>query len=369
MSLITLLGVMTFATGLLAAPSAIADPLDRLVEQYMAAHKVPGLSFEVIQNDKVKDSRYYGKANLETNTPISPESVFELASVTKPFTATAVMLLVQEGKIKLSDPITNYIDNAPPSWHQITVRELLDHTAGLPEQAIVSFNGTPLMDVSTKAQFDLIKSRPLLYTPGEKALYSDPGYFLLGMIIERVSGMKYRKFMQTRIFGPVGMTHTSILDQGRILLHRVSPYTIENGKLRRARRDWQVELPSYFGIFSTLDDLAKWDIALTEGKIVRPATLQEMWTPQKLSGGQDVTIRGKFHYGLGWLITTIKGEKVVGHDGFTGTVLLQFPNDNLTIIVLSNLDEGSGNIVPDLAIDIASHEMGDRMPASAPVVH
>ncbi len=320
----------------------------------MAAHRVPGLALAVIESGRLTTERYYGKSNLETGTPVGRDSVFELASLTKPFTATAIMLLVQRGQISLSDPITNYINGAPPAWRAITIRNLLDHTAGFPEQAIVSCHGVPLMDVSTKAQFDLIARHPLLFPPGKRALYSDPGYFLLGMIIEHVSGSTYANFMQRNIFDPAGMAHTSILDQSRILPGRVSPYTIDNGVLKRARRDWQHQLPSFFGIWSTLADVAKFDIALTEGKLVAPSYVRDMWAPAELADGKDVIIRGKFHYGLGWVILPMGKHKVVGHDGFVGTVLLQFPDANLSVIVLSNLDEGSGNIVPDLALQIAA---------------
>jgi CubicO group peptidase (beta-lactamase class C family) len=320
----------------------------------MQDHRVPGLAFAAVDHGKEVERGVYGTANLETGTPVTLESVFELASVSKPITATAVMLLAQDGKLALTDPIIKYIDDAPEAWRAITIRQLLSHTAGLIEEPIVSSDGVPLMDVTTKAQFELIASKPLLFQPGTRIEYSDAGYFLLGMIIERVSGQSYRQFMQSRIFDPLGMTHTSILDQTRILPLRVAPYSIgKGGELQRGRRDWQHELPSAFGVWSTIGDLEKFMNALSSDALLRKSWREQMWIPTKLVDGKTALLRDRLPYGPGWLVLDVSGHRAVAHDGYTGTFLLYFPDIQYSVIVLSNLDAGSGNVTAFLAFELA----------------
>jgi D-alanyl-D-alanine carboxypeptidase len=169
--------------------------LDGYIQHEMEVRKVPGLAFAIVDHDEIIIERAYGVANLETDTPLSVNSVFEIASVTKPFTATAVMMLVEDGKFRLDDKIMEFIENAPASWKDITVCQLLSHTSGLGGGHPVERDGSPLLDISIRQQFDDVAKSALQYAPGEGAIYSDCGYFLLGMIIEKVSGMRYSEFM------------------------------------------------------------------------------------------------------------------------------------------------------------------------------
>jgi CubicO group peptidase (beta-lactamase class C family) len=319
------------------------DALDEFIQKEMEKKQIPGLAFSVVRYGDVLMTRTYGLANLETGTPVTTSSVFELASLTKPFTATAVMLLVQDGRVSLEDPITKYIDGSPDDWKAVRVRHLLTHTAGFGEQSIVERQGLPVMDVSTKQQFDLIRQTPRLFPAGQKAAYSDPGYFLLGMIIEKASGLPYAQFMEERIFKPLGMTGTSVLDQSRIIKNRVSPYTINGeGVLRRGRRDIQHELPSFFGVYSTIDDMIKWEKSLVEGTLLPKALLDTMWTPALLNDGSVAQVDGQ-PYGFGWELGEVRYHRGIGHGGFTGTFMQRLPDDGLTVIVLTNLDLVSGN--------------------------
>jgi hypothetical protein len=172
---------------------------------------------------------------------------------------------------------------------------------------------------------------PIGFAPGERWQYSDVGYFLLGMIIEKASGQRYREFLTERFFKPLGMTATSILDQRAILKNRASGYTLRDGQLVHIRRVIQVELPSHYGIFSTVRDLVKWDTALAAGNVVRQSSLEQMWTPVKLNNG------GSFPYGFGWGIDERRGHRMTTHSGITGTEYTRFPDDKLTVIVLTNL--------------------------------
>src|SRR5258708_5520645 len=318
------------------------DSLDEYIKREMAARKVPGLAFAVLENSRVIREGAYGLANVETGAPVGINSVFELASVTKPITAVAVTMLVEQKKVALDDPVDRYLAEVPVAWHEITVRELLSHTSGLREYGLVKCDGSELLDISTKQQFeDLVKS-PLLVEPGAGTQYSDSGYFLLGMIIESVSGQSYKDFLQQRIFGPLGMEHTSVLDQSAIIPNRVSPYTLRKGQLKNARRAWQHELPSWYGIWSTVEDMVKLDNAVSSGALVKLDTLAHMWDPAALKNSEKASIDGSL-YGLGWFILSASGRRIVGHPGWTGTLYLKYPDDHISIILLTNLDAGSGS--------------------------
>jgi CubicO group peptidase (beta-lactamase class C family) len=318
-----------------------ADELDAYIRHEMGVRKIPGLAFAVTDHGKIAVQRAYGSANLETDTPLDTNGVFEIASVTKPFTATAIMLLVEDGKIRLGDPISKFVDHVPAAWNEITVRELLSHTSGIEGGSWVECDGSPLLNISTRQYFEQIAKSPLQFAPGTSAAYSDSGYFLLGMIIEKVSGMRYSEFMQRRVFSPFGMTSTSILDRRVIVKKHVSEYTLHEGQLQHERRVWQHDLPSFFGMLSTAGDLAKWNIALTEGRVLRPETLKQMWTATRVKDGQMAQVDG-LPYGLGWFVWEAKGHRVVGHPGFLGSVMFNFVDDKYALIVLTNLDVASG---------------------------
>ena len=172
------------------------------------------------------------------------------------------------------------------------------------------------------------------------------------MIIERASGQSYRAFLQQRVFGPAGMTNSSVLDKERVLHGRVATYSWRDGQHVNWRRDWDYELPSFFGVFSTLKDLAAWDAALRRGALLRPASLEQMWTPATLSNGQQAKVLDDT-YGLGWHLLNIRGHRAVAHSGASGTYLLRFLDQPLTIIVLTNLDSPSGRHHHLLARSIA----------------
>ncbi len=318
------------------------NKIDDYIRHEIAVRSVPGLVFVVMENGRVVRQGAYGLANVETSSSAELESVFELASVTKPITAVAVMMLVEGGKVRLDDSVDKYLAGTPAAWHEITIRELLSHTSGLREYGLVKCDGSELLDISTKQQFEDLAKSSLLFPPGTGTQYSDAGYFLLGMIIEKVSGQKYRDFLRRRIFGPLGMKRTSVLDQSAIIPKRVSSYTLREGQLKNARRAWQHELPSWYGIWSTVEDMVKFDEGLSSGALVRPETLEQMWTPATLKNHQNALI-DQMSYGLGWFVWNAEGHRVVGHPGWSGTLYLKYPDDRVSIILLANLDASSGS--------------------------
>ncbi len=335
----------------LGSLTARADKVDDYIRAEMKRRQIPGLALTVIKSGKVIKMKGYGLASVELNVPVTPDSVFELASLTKPFTATAIMLLVEEGKVGLDDKISKYLPNAPDAWSGITVRHLLTHTAGLKYDTVPRFAGSRLMDDTTAVRLESASKHPLDFTPGERYQYSDTGYFLLGMIIEKAIGRRYHEFLTERIFEPLGMTATLVLlrDQWATVKNRASHYTLREGKLARARRDWQIELSGSGGVGSTVKDLAKWDAALYTEKILKKSSLDQMWTPLKLNNGF------RHSYGFGWELGEFRGHRLIQHGGATGVYLLRLPDDRLTVIVLANLTSSSGTNQRGIALTVAGH--------------
>ena len=188
---------------------AQTTPIDEYIKVEMEKRRIPGLALAVIQHGAVIKMQGYGLANVELDVPVTPDTVFELASVTKQFTATAIMLLVEEGKVGLDDPIPHYLSNTPDAWQGITVRHLLTHTAGLasPETGFRAlYAGGARVNYTTAEMFEAATQDPMSFAPGERWQYSDVGYFLLGMILEKASGQHYRALVTERFFQPLGMT-------------------------------------------------------------------------------------------------------------------------------------------------------------------
>jgi CubicO group peptidase (beta-lactamase class C family) len=316
------------------------EAIDAFVLDTMRARRIPGVAVEVAHGGTAVYRKAFGVSNLETRTPMTPDSVFELASVTKQFTAAAIMMLVEAGKVRLDASIHTYIDGAPETWAPITVRHLLTHTSGIFGGGVVQYQGSPLLKVTTKQAFESVAAQRV-FPPGDVGFYSDAGYFLLGMIIEKASGQKYAEFLQQRIFGPLNMTASSVTDRRRVLNGRVSTYEIAAGELVNWRRDWDYELPSFFGIWSTLDDVARWDTVLRTGKLLTQASLDAMWSPATLNDGRDALVDSRL-YGFGFRLGDIRGHRIVSHTGASGTLVLHLLEEPLTVIVLTNLSNTAG---------------------------
>jgi CubicO group peptidase (beta-lactamase class C family) len=213
-------------------------------------------------------------------------------------------------------------------------------------------------ELTTAQMFEAATKDPMSFTTGERWQYSNVGYFLLGMIIEKASGRRYRDFLAKRLFGPLAMASTSVLDQWTILKNRAAGYTLRDGEVINIRRVTQVELPSDYGIFSTVKDLANWDNALAAGKVVKPSSLEQIWTPVKLNGGSS------HPYGFGWFFDESRGHRMITHTGATGTEYTRFPDDKLTVIVLTNLGVRTGFYRGGLTKGVAGRFIPDLLLSS-----
>ncbi|MBI3513660.1 MAG: beta-lactamase family protein [Proteobacteria bacterium] len=293
------------------------------------------------KNSEVVKLAGYGFANLEHEVPVTPDTVFELASVTKQFTAAAILRLVEMNLVALDAPITTYLADAPEAWRAITVRHLLTHTSGLPNlengfKAAWQDGGAPRLFYSTADLYRAAALDSLNFAPGTRFQYSDVGYFLLGMVIEKVSGKRYAPFLAAHFFRPLDMKATSVPSQWTIVKNRAAGYTIRNGELVNIRRHVQIELASHFGVFSTVKDLVTWDAALAAGQLLKPAALAELWTPVRLNDSS------RYPYGFGWVVDERRNHRMISHTGITGTEYARYPDDGVTVIVLTNLGRRLG---------------------------
>ena len=328
------------------SPSTTAA-VTNYVKAEMQRQHIPGLSLLVIKNDKIIRAEGFGLANVELQVPVKPESVFQSGSVGKQFTATAVMMLVEEGKIGLDDPLTKYFPDAPATWKDVTIRELLSHTAGFGDYPK---NFDYRKDWTEDEELKLIESIPLAYPPGTNWAYSNFGYVTLGILIHRVMGEFYGDFLQQRIFRPLGMNSTRIISEADIVPNRSAGYRLVKGELKN--QEWVspvVNTTADGSLYFTTLDLAKWDAALYTEKLLKRSSLDLMWTPVKLKNGQP----NKGHYGFGWFIEDRKGHRCIHHDGsWQGfeTAIDRYVDDKLTVIALANLaDSSPGKITEHVA--------------------
>ena len=331
--------------------------VDAYAKKQMQENHIPGLSIAVVQEGKIILTKGYGLSNLELSTPVTENSVFAIYSITKTFTAVATMMLVEEGKILLEDPITKHIDGLPATWNKIKVRHLLTHTSGLIDICEVSQDPCHTSKDYTQQEIvNLVADSSLRSVPGEKWEYNNLGYFLLGMLIEKKTGKSYENFLQERIFVPLDMQNTMLQNYNIVISNRVNGYTWVKERYRNCLQVSPTLTFSLAGLVSTVLDLAKYDAALYTEKLLKKSTLEQMWTKTTLNNGQTVD------HGLGFGMTPFRGHKRVGHSGgHTGfaTTITRLTDDKITVIILSNSDpEGyksdNGFLISDIANEIAS---------------
>jgi CubicO group peptidase (beta-lactamase class C family) len=328
--------ILLFAIRAVQAQSpASTSAVTEYVKAEMKRQHIPGLSLLVVKDGKVIRSEGFGFANVELQVPVKPETIFQSGSVGKQFTATAVMMLVEERKIGLDDPLTKYFTDAPPAWKDVTVRELLSHTAGFGDYPK---NFDYRKDWTEAEELKLIESIPLAYRPGTNWAYSNFGYVTLGILIHRVSGEFYGDFLQQRIFQPLGMGSTRIISEADIVPNRAAGYRLVKGELKN--QEWVspiVNTTADGSLYFNILDLAKWDAALYTEKLLKRYSLDLMWTPVKLKDGQP----NKSDYGFGWFIEQRAGHRCIHHDGaWQGfeTAIDRYVDDQLTVVALSNLE-------------------------------
>jgi len=340
--------------------------VDDYLGQEMKAQRIPGLALGVYRNGEIVKAQGYGLANVELNVPVKPETIFQSGSVGKQFAATAVMMLVEEGKVGLDDAITKYFPGAPDAWNNIKVRNLLSHTSGLAEYESDERTGPSgpfylRLDFTEDELLKKAEALPFDFQPGEKWSYRNTNYLLLGFLIRKVTGEFYGDYLQERIFKPLGMNATRIISEADIIPNRAAGYQLVKGELKN--QDWvspTFNSTADGALYFTVLDLAKWDAALCTEKLVKKSSLDQMWTVAKLNDGKP----NKSNYGFAWTIDQMNGHRVIEHggawQGFT-TYIARYVDDKLTVVVLTNLDSAHSN--PGR---IAHHVAGLYVPALMP---
>ncbi|MHC1766269.1 MAG: serine hydrolase domain-containing protein [Verrucomicrobiia bacterium] len=310
------------------------DEVDEYVRAWMRSRDLPGLALAVDRGGSVAKMACYGMANVELETPVAPDTVFQIQSMTKSFVATAIMMLVDEERICVDEKVSAYLENTPDTWKCITVRHLLTHTSGI-KDFINEPTASLRLDVTDEEVFAATAARPLNFEPGEKYAYSNSNYHLLAMIIRKVTGEHYGAFLKKRVFDPLGMTRTRVMNWSEIVPHRAMGYVRQGGKLRNG--DYVAgSILAYGGggLLSTIEDLVKWDLALRGETLLKRSVLEQMWSPAKLNSG------AKSDYGFGWGIAGKPPHRWVSHSGghmtgFTSTIV-RYIDDDLTVVVLAN---------------------------------
>ena len=319
------------------ASSQDAAAIDRVVEAEMARQKVPGVAVAVIRKGQPVVAKGYGVANVEHNVPVTRDTIFQSGSVGKQFTAAAAMLLMEEGKLALTDPVTKFFPDAPDTWKRITVRHLLTHTSGLPDYTagMVDYRRDYSEDDLLKFAYGL----KLEFEPGSRWNYSNTGYIVLGFLIRKASGTFYGDVLSERVFAPIGMKTARIISEEDIVPHRADGYRLVRNELKH--QAWvapKLNTTADGSLYLSLNDMIAWDAALRAQQILKPDSWALVFAPVALNSGKT------YPYGFGWSVETFAGRRAQRHGGsWQGfqTHIARFPDDDLTIIVLANLAQSS----------------------------
>ena len=336
-------------------PSALApldaqhvESIDTFVASEMARQKIPGLSVGIYSRGTILLAKGYGQADVELNVPVKPETLFQSGSVGKQFVSAAVMMLVEEGKISLDDSVTKYFPDAPATWKPILIKNLLSHTSGLSEYESGDRIGPKgafylRLDFTEDELVTKIQGLPIEWAPGDKWAYRNTNYVLLGIIIHKVTGKPYAEFLNERIFKPLGMTSTQLINESDIIPNRAAGYEIRDGQLKN--QEWvspTFDSTADGALYFNVLDLAKWDAALYTTQLLKQSSLDRLWTAFPLNDGKP----NSAGYGFAWFIGDQNHHKRIEHggawQGFT-CVISRYPDDNLAVVVLTNLDAGHAN--------------------------
>lgn len=316
----------------------------------------PGAAVIVIDKGKVVLKKGYGLADLETRKPITPDTAFLLGSITKQFTAMAIMILQERGKLSYDDPLSKFFPEFPSYAQEITIRRLLNHVAGFPEYddlfvASGKINKNwPRSSKSRRSEFEptardalalLAQVKKLRFMPGEKFEYSNSGYVILAQIVEKVSGERFSRFLEQNIFKPLRMKRTLLYDETRpTIRHRALSYRLKEGAYHDISYAPQNAIYGEDNIYTTVEDMYRWDQALYSEKLVKPATLEQAFTSGKLNNGKATG------YGFGWFVF----PTWLMHDGaWLGyrTCILRIPFKQFTVVVLSNVAQCDPGTIAD----------------------
>ena len=351
--------MLALIAALAAAGPLHADAIDDYVNQEIARQRTPGAALAIIHHGELVRAQGYGFANLEHRVPVHPDTIFQSGSIGKQFTAAAVMLLVEDGKLKLDESIRAYLPEAPKSWQPIKLRQILTHTSG-----IAGDPGFDLRrDYKDEELLKLLYDQKLDFPAGQRWSYSNGGYVVLGMLVKRVSGEFYGDVLAKRVFGPLHMQTARVISDRDIVMNRAAGYEVTDAGV--LNQDWVGPTGNSTAdgsLYLTVLDYAKWDAGLLGGKILKPASWAEVYKPVKLNSGKD------YPYGFGWSLEKFAGQEVHQHGGsWQGfqTFFIRYLGDELSVVVLTNSDRGDPERIARAVAGLFDKKLA--LPPAAPI--
>ena len=334
LALATCLLFQQVAAGAERVPDDAIASIDGIVAEGIDQKKAASYAVGVVKDGRLILARGYGFADLENEVPATAETVYRLGSITKQFTALAIMQLAEQGKLSVDDDLTKFLPDYPTAGHKVTVHHLLNHTSGIQSYTIQpDFRKVTRQDLSHEELLARFKDKPFDFEPGAKWQYNNSGYYLLGMIIEKVSGKSYGDYLEEHVFRPLNMSATRYGHMRSIIPHRAAGYRLEDGQL--ANDDaMSMNPPGAAGaLVSNVLDLIKWHQALEAGDLLSSSSYETMYRATKLADGST------HPYGYGWGLGELGGHRKLSHgggiNGFS-TMIARYPDDRLAVIVLSN---------------------------------
>ena len=321
-----------------AEPAAVTSAqVEAQIRAELEATWAPGCAVAVVKGGQVVYSGGLGLADIEHQAAVTPSTIFQVGSVTKQFTAVLTLMLVDEGKLTLEDPLSKWLDGIPDEWKPVTIRQLLAHQSGItPYTADPEFRKAACREFSQAEILAFAASKPMRFAPGKSVGYSNTNHYLLGMIIEKITGKSYCDVVAERIATPLGMTSTRCLDPGAIVRNRAAGYTGRSAELARHAEPVSASQGGGSGILaSTIEDMVKWGVALQGGKLLRPERMRQLGTIATLADGTETT------YGLGWVLEQSGSHRAWVQSGSLpgyNAAILRLPDDDLFVVAMVNSD-------------------------------
>ncbi|ATQ42662.1 hypothetical protein CSW64_09690 [Caulobacter mirabilis] len=310
--------------------------VDALIQAEMRERRIPGLQVAVVRNGEIVLERSYGLANLQTPVPVTDETVFSINSITKIFTGVEAMRLVEQGKLDLSAPVSTYLDDLPPAWRAVTIKQLLSHMSGLPD--IVDPNtGKTIGDGTDAGAWAEVIASPIRFPPGEKTNYNQTNYLLMQRVIEKLGGRPFTEAVAEHQFAVAGMPHSGFGDSRDVIPGKAQSYRFyrdawgDAGVLRNVYEEFPPNQRAAAGLNSTAGDMARWAVAVQQGRILKPESLRTMWTQTLLNDGKAGD------WALGWTWRGAAPHRTIGLTGGGRAAFRLYPEDDLAVVILTNL--------------------------------
>jgi len=310
------------------------DTLDQWIHKFMEDNIVPGALVAVASRGEILHLKSYGMANVELDVPVTDSTVFEIGSISKQFVVTAAMILVQENKLGLDDPIHKFLPELPSEWLGVNIRQLMTHTSGIPDYEEIRSYDVYRFRLTPEEVIQIAHSRPMDFPPGSGYYYSNTGYFILSMIVERVEGRPLGEVLKSRVFDPVGMTQTRLADPEAIIKHRAAGYWVNKvGDLINRNPTETSSTLGAGGILSSVYDMIKWDESLYGNELLTDKSKKMMWTQTVLPEGDSTG------YGFGWRLRPYEELRQIEHGGMVAGFVARFsryPEQEAVVIVFMN---------------------------------